>query len=664
MENNQLLNEPFTYNEVILAIKQLRNNKSPGRDKILNEFLKNSTESMIQIYVKLFNVILESGEVPTEWAVGRIIPLYKNKGDKTCPDNYRGITLLSCFGKLFTRVLNNRLTEFITENKTIGPEQAGFKKHHSTIDQAFVLKTLIDFYLCKRKRLYCCFIDYKKAFDTVPRFELWQKVLRNGINGKIFEVIKNMYSKAKSCISLNGKTSALFPCNIGVRQGENLSPLLFAIYLSDLESSLANKYHGLSLLSDLAREQFVEEDVFVYLKLYVLLYADDTVIMAESPTDLQHALDAFYQYCNLWKLSINAQKSRVMVFSRGKIRNKPMFNLGGSLLDITDDYSYLGIAFKYNGKFDNAKKVMYDKANRAMFSLISNSRRLNLPVDIQLKLFDALVSPILQYGCEVWSNENCDLLEKVHLRFCKYVLNVNNNTYKNMVYGELGRYPITIQMKLRTAMFWKRLITGDQSKLSAVMYKMIYKLDVDGIYSSPWLKYVRDIFNDSGLSYMWLNQTCTVSDDFFKKQLKLRMYDQFQQTWLSEIHNSPKCINYRMFKDDLKLENYLIKLPTPLCRPLARFRCRNHKLPIELGAHRNVRREMRICTNCNSNDVGDEFHYIFKCHSLLNQRKTFLPKYCWSRPSSQKFHCLMNSTNKDGIFQLAKFIKLVMSLVQ
>lgn len=433
MEYNSSLNVHFSLEEILAAAKCLKNNKACGQDQILNEFLKNSTDLMMTVYTWLFNVILDSRLFPENWCLGSIIPLYKNKGSMDNPENYRGITILSCLGKLFTSVINKRLSIFTAESMAIGPEQAGFKKGHSTMDHVFVLKALIDLYLHKRKRMYCCFIDYKKAFDTVARAELWQKVLMCDINGKILTVIKNMYSKAKSYVSMNGKLSNTFPCNIGVRQGENLSPLLFAIYLSDLESFLARRYEGLTDINQLTLQFLQTDDLILYLKLYVLLYADDTVILAESPAELQQALDAMYDYCVDWKLHVNIDKTKVIVFSRGKVRNRPVFTLGQSELEVTDDYNYLGVIFNYNGKFHKTRKFVFDKANRAMFALLSKSRALNLPIDIQLQLFDSLVVPILIYGCEVWSHENCDLIEKLHLRYCKCILVLNNSTYRNMI---------------------------------------------------------------------------------------------------------------------------------------------------------------------------------------------------------------------------------------
>ena len=130
---------------------------------------------MISVYVKLFNVILKSGHIPKDWAMGIILPIYKNKGHVTNPDNYRGITLLSCFCKFFTSVFNNRLTEYIDELGIMGEEQTGFRHDYSTVDHVFVLKNVIDLYLNKRKHLYCATVDYRKAFDTVNRTFLWLK---------------------------------------------------------------------------------------------------------------------------------------------------------------------------------------------------------------------------------------------------------------------------------------------------------------------------------------------------------------------------------------------------------------------------------------------------------------------------------------------------------
>ena len=129
----------------------------------------------------------------------------------------------------------------------LGREQAGFREGYSTIDHAFVLHLVIELYQSVRKRVYCAFIDYSKAFDSIDRSLLWQKLLSYNINGKVFNIIKEIYSKAKSCIRKDNVISDYFMCNIGVRQGDNLSPVLFALFINDFTEYVSTAYGGLNI---------------------------------------------------------------------------------------------------------------------------------------------------------------------------------------------------------------------------------------------------------------------------------------------------------------------------------------------------------------------------------------------------------------------------------
>ena len=316
---------------MIRAIKRLKNNKACGLDNILNEFLKASCIKLIRVFVKLFNLVLLTGKMPSDWSIGIIKPIYKNKGSPDDPNNYRGITILSCFGKLFTNVINNRLNVFIESTKLLGEEQAGFRTGYSTTDHLFVLYGIVDILLSKKKRLHCAFLDYEKAFDKVDRAFLWQKLLNTGVNGKILRVIINMYANAKSCVQANGEISEFFTSHVGVRQGENLSPILFALFLNDMKEYLAPDMHGLPTVARMRESANVEDhDLSVFLKLFVLLYADDTVIFSESASGLQNGLTAIKRYCDEWKLKLNASKCKIIIFSRGKVRNIPDFFIGNN----------------------------------------------------------------------------------------------------------------------------------------------------------------------------------------------------------------------------------------------------------------------------------------------------------------------------------------------
>ena len=149
------------------------------------------------------------------------------------------------------------------------------------------------------------------------------------------------------------------------------------------------------------------EDLVSYLKLYILMYADDpTVSLAESPEDLQKYLDTLNEYCNNFDSKINTSKTKIFIFSRGKLKNIPLFKFADMKLDVMNDYNYLGVTFNFNAKLNVAKQSLYQKGCRAMFALLKRIKSLSLPPDIALKLFDTLVKPVVLYGAEVWGCEN------------------------------------------------------------------------------------------------------------------------------------------------------------------------------------------------------------------------------------------------------------------
>ena len=157
-------------------------------------------------------------------------------------------------------------------------------------------------------------------------------MLSSGISGRILKVIKNLYSQAKSCVNVSGKK--YFSCNVGARQGENLSPLLFSLYLADLNEFISRSCKGLEKIQEM--DQLVQdptEDLVSYLKLYILMYADDTVILAESSEDLQKYLDTLNEDCNNFDLKINTSKTKIFIFLRSKLKNIPLFKFADMKLE-------------------------------------------------------------------------------------------------------------------------------------------------------------------------------------------------------------------------------------------------------------------------------------------------------------------------------------------
>ena len=187
------LNTSFSEDEVIKSVKQLKSNKAGGPDKIINEFLIHGRQILVPTICKLFNKIYDMGYFPEEWAEGYIIPLHK-KGSANDVENYRGITLLSILGKLFTRVLNNRLSEWAENYYVFIEAQAGFRPGMGTTDNIFILRGLITHILNQGSKLYCAFVDFTKTFDHVVRENLWYKLIKFGLRGKVLNIIKSMYS--------------------------------------------------------------------------------------------------------------------------------------------------------------------------------------------------------------------------------------------------------------------------------------------------------------------------------------------------------------------------------------------------------------------------------------------------------------------------------------
>ena len=313
---DEILNGEISELEIQDAIRSLKNNKVPGADKIVNEYLKYSSPQLLSIYCTLYNLVLNSGIIPESWTSGINKPVYKNNGSPLDPDNFRAITLVSCLGKLFTCILNTRFNLFSNELNVISENQAGFRRGYSTMDNIFVLHSLIELYFSFGKKLYCTFVDFRKAFDTVWMDGLWLKLQNSEIKGKCFGVIYNMYQGIKSCVQYGGNQSDFLPCLTGVRQGENVFPFYSPFFLNDLENYFS-QLNGLPLETI---QEKLENEIHIFCNFFVILYANDTIILSESKENMQNSLDIFHSYCEMWNLRVNANKTKVMIFSKRKVR--------------------------------------------------------------------------------------------------------------------------------------------------------------------------------------------------------------------------------------------------------------------------------------------------------------------------------------------------------
>ena len=384
------------------------------------------------LIVSIFNNILNVEHYPSCWAEGTIIPVFKT-GDNDNTDNYRGITLISCLGKLFTRVLNNRLGIWAEQEGILGETQFGFRKGREVSDCLFILHGLIELLLTRGSKLYCAFIDYEKCYDYLDRTAVWVKLMRSGVSSKIISIFRSMYSRIT--LKVDGSTDCFYPY-CGLLQGESTSPLLFSMFVCDLENSFPSELSGIQLKN-------------IIMKL--LMFADDTVIVSETKEGLQRGLDSLYMYCMKWGITVNTKKTKAMVFKKGgRIAKSDSWTYGGQVVETVNVFKYLGFHLSSSGSFSNGIQERVKSARRALFALKQYfSTNTEILLSTKMKMFNSVVLPVLSYGSEVWGISKAAPIERFHIQFLKSILHVKSSTPNCYVYGELGVYPLDIDRKVR-----------------------------------------------------------------------------------------------------------------------------------------------------------------------------------------------------------------------
>ena len=391
---------PITWTEVSSVLKSMRKGKAAGNDLVPGEVYKlveNETEPISQLsksILMLLNNIYNGKEFPLEWKDCTVVPIFK-KGDHLDPNNYRGIALINTLLKVLTKVLAARLQTVCTGLNLLRREQVGFIKNEEGISQAACLLEC-----CQRRKIrnqdtILCFLDLKKAYDMVPHGRLLYKLKKFGLGHKMINFIKRMYDNTFMRVKINNKLTEPFRYERGVRQGCPTSPLLFNIYINDILDDITplqveGLEHGLR----------------------GLMFADDTVILADSHTDLQNKLNSINRWMINNAMEVNPSKCGVMEISSTPIE-PILFN--GEMIPKVDKYIYLGMEFNNQLNIDMMSRYRLGKGKDCLNSMMATLRNIRVPLEYRLMLIKSILIPTIHYGAEIFgmNEKRVNLLKRI-----------------------------------------------------------------------------------------------------------------------------------------------------------------------------------------------------------------------------------------------------------
>ena len=404
--NHKLPDLKVTEKQVLKKIEKMKINKSPGPDNFYPRIIKNVKHMITSHLTAMFNMSLRQGTMPQDWKDANVTPIYK-KGCRKQPSNYRPISLTSVICKILESIIKDNIVKYLDKHNLIKSSQHGFSKNKSC------LTNLIEFYHKlfhehdRTKALDIIYLDFQKAFDKVPHDKLMMKVKSLGINGNVGQWIEDWLKNRRQRVVINGQSSDWIPVTSGVPQGSVLGPLLFIIYINDIDVGLNNT---------------------------ISKFADDTKIGSAVLTEndrlkLQQDLDKVSKWSEDWNMPFNINKCQLLQV--GSLNNKYQYSIMNQQLESAPSVKDLGVIVSQNLKFSQQCIEASKKANK-MLGFINRNFTYKSK-DIILPLYSSLVRPHLEYAVQFWDphlSKDIQKLESIQRRATKLIPNLRNKTYE------------------------------------------------------------------------------------------------------------------------------------------------------------------------------------------------------------------------------------------
>ncbi|KAK3522142.1 hypothetical protein QTP70_026961, partial [Hemibagrus guttatus] len=359
--------------EVRKALKRMKSGKAVGPDDIPVEVWKCLGEAAVEFLANLFNRVLESERMPEEWRRSVLVPIFKNKGDVQSCSNYRGIKLMSHTMKLWERVVEARLRKVVD----ICEQQYGFMPRKSTTDAIFALRILMEKYRDGQRELHCVFVDLEKAYDRVPREELWYCMRKSGVAEKYVRVVQDMYERSRTVVRCAVGQTEEFNVEVGLHQGSALSPFLFAIVMDQLS------------------EEVRQESP------WTMMFADDIVICSESREQVEENLERWRFALERRGMKVSRSKTEYMCVNERE--GSGTVRLQGEEVKKVQEFKYLGSTVQSNGECGKeVKKRVQAGWNgwRKVSGVLCDQK---ISARIKGKVYRTVVRPAMLYGLETVS---------------------------------------------------------------------------------------------------------------------------------------------------------------------------------------------------------------------------------------------------------------------
>ena len=478
--HQSLLRDP-SLEEIKSCLKQLNTGKAPGLDGIPVELLLHGGENLHQA-VHLLNLRVWRDEpMPQDWIDAFLVSLYKGKGKKSVCGSYRGITILEAVGKVFARLMLNRVDEVISSN-VIPEAQSGFRPGRGTADMIFSARQLQEKCVEQRMPLYQVFVDLTKAFDTVNRDALWIVLGKYGCPPEFVDKFKQLHSSMKAQVNFDGQLSDKFSVDNGVKQGDIPAPTLFSIYLSamlwyafhDCEKGVHIRFRTSGQVFNLRRLKAKTKVSQMLVR--ELLYADDADLVAHTAEEMQEIMDRLADACTKFGLTISLDKTKVMFSpAPGEPYIEPDIFVYGTRLAVVESFVYLGSALSHNGTLDAEIKERISKGSSAFGRLEERvwSDR-DLTRNTKLSVYETCVLLSLLYASETWTayQRHVKPLERFHQRCLRRILGIKwqSHTPDTEVLSMASTISVAARL-IRNQMRWAgHLIRMDDSRLPKQLF--------------------------------------------------------------------------------------------------------------------------------------------------------------------------------------------------